>query len=125
MPQTSGASRVARVAESADALDLGSSGETRAGSTPVSRTSYIFFSCNDLRLLTRNLILQPIGPLSDAGAWVAIMSPLGCDQFTTTTIAVICDHYESPVATCTLSATNSYGMTPLATEAASCSRRFG
>jgi hypothetical protein len=29
----------ARVAELADALDLGSSGETRAGSTPVSRTS--------------------------------------------------------------------------------------
>ncbi len=28
----------ARVAELADALDLGSSGETRAGSTPVSRT---------------------------------------------------------------------------------------
>ena len=31
---------LARVAELADALDLGSSGETRAGSTPVSRTIF-------------------------------------------------------------------------------------
>ena len=33
-----GQSTHARVAELADALDLGSSGETRAGSSPVSRT---------------------------------------------------------------------------------------
>ena len=31
---------IASVAELADALDLGSSGETRAGSIPVTRTSY-------------------------------------------------------------------------------------
>ncbi len=37
----------ARVAELEDALDLGSSGETRAGSSPVSRISWVFtrFPC--------------------------------------------------------------------------------
>ena len=38
------ASSIARVAELADALDLGSSGATRRGSNPLSRTSSFFLS---------------------------------------------------------------------------------